>query len=258
MIIARCLMGVCLVASTTTFASPELKGTPDELKHYLHPDQRTVVVQGVASETAYSDLAHVTLIVTTKEKTLTEALTANADLRAGLTDEFIRNGISPDKINNAQFSSSPQYGWFGKKPSQYEVINRLKVTVSDEGQLTLLARAADRSESVILGVIEFEHSAKKEYEERVRTLALENAIGKSASYAQRLELHLVPVAFNFGDVMPRRPRSSGLMEEIIVTARKTSQSIRDVPVAMAGPAMTFDEVSYKATVEVVFEVVASE
>lgn len=242
---------ILLLLSGSLSAAPELKGTPDELKAFLHPEEKTVVIRGTAEETAYSDLAHVTLVVSTKEKTMTSALKKNSELRATLVENFIRSGIPPNRISNTQFSSSPQYGLFGRKPKEYEVVNRLKVTVDDEDQLTLLAQAADQHEETSIGGIEFEHSVKKETEQKLREAALEDAIATGSAYASKLGLILRPISFHYADVRPQRPRSAGIIEEIVVTAQRSKG---DTSSAYMAPPVTFDEVEYKSNVEVVFEV----
>ena len=245
------LTTLLFVSSSSVIAAPEMKGTPDELRAFLHPESKTVMIRGDAEEIAFSDLAHVTIIVTTKEQTMTEALQQNSELRAGFVERFVRSGISPDRINNAQFSSSPQYGWFGRKPKEYEVVNRLKVTVDGEDQLKLLSETADQYEEASVGGIEFEHSEKEAFEEKVKEAALDDAITSSSKYATKLGLELTPVSFRFVDVRPRRPYSSGIIEEVVVTATKARAVAADTYVA---PPVTFDEVEYKSIVEVVFEV----
>ena len=237
-------------------AEPELKGTPNQLKAFLHPEARTVVIRGHAKETAYSDLAHVSLIVSTTEKTLTESLQANSELRTQLVQSFIQSGIPADRINNAQFSSSPQYGFFGRKPKEYEVVNRLKVTVDGEAQMTRLAKAADQFEAVSIGNMEFEHSLEQETKEKIKSAALENAIQTGRTYAKKLGITMTPVSFHFADIRPVRPLARGrAVEEVVVTATKYGAS--SAPAAPPPP-ITFDEVKYQSQVDVVFEVAKQE
>ncbi len=190
-------MGTCLMLtlSGSAFAATEVKGAPDELRRFLHPEARTVTIRGRAEVTAYSDLAKVTLVVATKEKTLTAALEANSQLRNSLAEGFIVGGIAQDRIKNTEFSSSPQYGLFGRKPKQFEVINRLEVTVDSEDQLTQLTQAADRHEAASIGSIEFEHSAKKALQQQVRNAALDDAVAQGTAYADKLALELQAVSF---------------------------------------------------------------
>jgi len=134
---------ILAIGWTAVSAAPELKGAPEELKQFLHAEPKTVTIRGFAEETAYSDLAHANVIVTVTKDQLADAMQGNAELRGRLINEFLAGGIAEERINNTQFSSSPQYGLFGKKPNRDEVVNRLKVTVGSEAQMTLLARAAD-------------------------------------------------------------------------------------------------------------------
>lgn len=250
------LFSSAMLVMVTSYAAPELKGTPDELQKYLQPAVKTISISGVAKETAYSDQAHVTLVVTTKEKTLTEALEKNSRIRKLLSASFVNAGIPQDKINNSQFSSSPQYGWFGKKPSEYEVVNRLKVTIESESQLTLLSKVADQEDEVVVGTIEFEHSKKKAFEKKARDAALDEAIAKSAGYADKLGLKLVPVAFSFYDIEPVRQRPSSLLRGVVMQAN--SKSKLSLESAAAPTPVTFDEVEYHARVNVIFEISAKQ
>ncbi len=74
-----------------------------------------------AAELAYSGLAKITLIVTTKTKTLASAMKQNNDLRDSVTQQLIKSGVSSDDIQSSKYSASPQFGWFGKSPSSFEV-----------------------------------------------------------------------------------------------------------------------------------------
>ncbi len=239
----------CVVAT----AAPELKGTPEELKQFLHPDERTVTIRGFAEETAYSDLAHVNVIVTVTKDKLATALQGNAQLRARLINEFLAGGIAEERINNTQFSSSPQYGIFGKKPNRYEIVNRLKVTVDSEAQMTLLASAADLNDEVAVGNIDFEHSDRKGAMDRVRKAALDDAMASAEAYAAKLGLKLQPVSFSFSVVTPPMRHMASGFEEVVVTAARKGGSFSAVAPQMAAPPITFGEVEYPSFVDVIFE-----
>jgi len=58
----RYLLLVLLAAGLDCYAAPELKGTPDELRRFLHPSDYIVSISGNAQETAFSDKAIVSLV----------------------------------------------------------------------------------------------------------------------------------------------------------------------------------------------------
>ena len=98
--------------------------------------------------TAKSPLAKVSLMVTTEARDLSQPMTANQELRNGLIQDFISAGIPAGDINGSKFSSSPQFGFFGRDPSSQEVTARLEVEVKSEEHLQLLAAAADANDEV--------------------------------------------------------------------------------------------------------------
>jgi uncharacterized protein len=75
-------------------AQPQLSGTPDELRGFLFPRPYTVNINGEGELTAYKDIAKVSLLVTTEERTLNEAMRVNQELRLQLLDQFIAAGIA--------------------------------------------------------------------------------------------------------------------------------------------------------------------
>jgi len=68
---------------------------------------------------------------------------ANQDLRLELIQEFVAAGIPTDEFNNSKFSSSPQFGLFGRNPNSFEVSARMEIQVSSKEHLQLLAAAAN-------------------------------------------------------------------------------------------------------------------
>ena len=63
-----------LTASFALHAQPELKGSPEELRHFLHPSERIVSLHGQAEEKAYSDRAIISLVITTEDKLLSNSI----------------------------------------------------------------------------------------------------------------------------------------------------------------------------------------
>jgi uncharacterized protein YggE len=244
-----------LLVSLSVTAAPELKGTPKELSDFLERPAPTVSIEGRAEDSAYSDIAKITLIVSTESKLLSAALTANSSLRARITKEFLAAGITAENINTSKFSTSPQFGWFGNKPKSYEVVNRMTIEVQDESHLKAVAAAADNNPEIDFAEIEFEHSESKAVRAELLENAIEDVLQQKKFYEQQLGLTLQPVKFTAPNVRSSKNRSAprAVLEEITVTARKSSgrgsaeDNYDDVSV-------TFDEIEYRAVVTVMFEI----
>lgn len=243
--------------TSTVQAQAQLSGTPEELREFLHPRPNTVNISGEGELTAYKDVAKISLLVTTEERTLNLSMSNNQALRNSLIETFIAAGIADTEIKNSKFSSSPQFGLFGRNPNRFEVTARLEVTVTSEEHLQLLARAADENEEVNFENTEFEHSLKDEFEKQVRELAMQDVMEQKAYNEASLGLELRAVNFFYGNIRQRARAvpMAARMETLAADGGITSAST-----SMAAPivAPTFDEVEYQTSVNVVFEIVAEE
>lgn len=246
---------------SVAMAQPQLSGTPDELRGFLFPRPNLVNINGEGELTAYKDIAKISLLVTTEERSLNEAMAVNQELRLRLIEEFIAAGIADSDINNSKFSSSPQFGLFGRNPNSYEVAARLEISVNSEEHLQLLAAAADDNDEVEFELTEFEHSLEDDFEDQVRELALQDVMEQKAYYEVNLGLELKAINFFYGGIrqMSRALPMAVARQEIAADVR-SSGGTATVLSAEAAPivAPTFDEVEYQTTVTVVFEIVNEE
>jgi uncharacterized protein YggE len=245
------MVSTWVLASVGLAAEPELRGTAADLQKFLRPEPRTVTLIGHAKQTVQSDVGHVAIIVRTQAKDMTSAISANGQRRAAIAQALQSQGIDAKAIRAEKFSSSPQFGWFGKNPSSYEIVNRLTVDIVDERQLTT-ATAVGQPPEVTIGTITFEYSKQKDLEESARRAAFDDALGKKSFYEQRLGAVLRPVSFNYSDFSARGNPGSMMLEEVMVTAsRKGGDSY--------APELTipsFDEKEYEVSVNVTFAVEA--
>lgn len=245
-----------ILAAPFAFGEPEVKGSPSELKQFLQPEETIISIQGSAEESAYSDMAEVNLIVTSESEKLAAAMQSNATLREQIRQQLSKQGISDKSINTSQFSASPQYGWFGKKPSSYKVVNRLAIKIAQESQLQAIAKIADGSEDVILGSVTPEHSQKETYKNKVREKALSEIMAKKRYYEATLGIKLSPLKFHEHDAGIQATEGAGQIEEVIVTgirADKSGFSSRSHEYNSQRQA-SFDEVKYHSRVTVDFKV----
>ncbi|AFU98223.1 SIMPL domain-containing protein [Simiduia agarivorans] len=238
-------------------ASPELKGSPDELRQFLHPSENQVMLYAEAEETAYSDIAVIDLVVRTEAKNLADSLQANTRIRETITKTLIAEGIAPDAIKNAKFATSPQFGWFGDTPKSYEVLNRITIKVSDEAHMQRIATLADKHKEVEFGGTRFEHSEKEKFEAKVKKDALAKLMQQKLEYEQALGLDLQPISFRKASVEMAPTAGAMALEEIVVTASRSKRadsylSDSREPAPAATP--SFDEIRYHAGIYVEFRV----
>lgn len=237
------------------FAQQELTGTPDELRQFLHPNPNTVNITGSADISAYKDVAKVSLLVTTEERTLQEAMEINAELRQRMFDSFLGAGISEQEINNSKFSTSPQFGIFGRSPSSFEVSARLEVSVSSEINLQLLARLADENDEVIFEETSFEHSEMDDFEARAREEAMADVMEQKAYYESTLDLKLKAINFFYGAVQQIARSAPIALTQTMGSTGLPQDSVPNPARSAAAVAPSFDEVRYQTSVTVVFEIV---
>jgi uncharacterized protein YggE len=132
-----------LFCAALVFAEPEIKGTPSELSNYLKEIPKHVTLSGKSEVKVQADQAVVEISVKTEDDSLETALKQNQNLRAKIVKSLKNAGIPADKIAASRFSSTPQYGFFGKRPSSYEVANLMKITISDEKGFQEVAKIVD-------------------------------------------------------------------------------------------------------------------
>ena len=257
------LLSLFLAAAATTsllgfshssLAQAQLTGTADELREFLHPRPNTVNISGEGELTAYKDVAKISLLVTSDERSLSQAMESNQALRLELIQEFVAAGIPAADINNSKFSSSPQFGLFGRKPNSFEVSARMEIEVLSEEHLQLLAAAADQHDEVKFESTAFEHSEEDAFEDQVREIALQDVMAQKLYYENSLGLELKPINFFYGGIrqMARAMPRAVMAQEMSMDARSSNGSI-----AVSAPAVapTFDEVEYQTNINVVFEIV---
>ncbi len=237
-------------------AQAQLSGTPEELRQFLFPRPDTVNITGEGELTAYKDIANVSLLVTTEERSLNAAMESNEVLRTELISTFLAAGIAEEDINNSKFSSSPQYGIFGRNPSSYEVSARLEVTVNNESHLQLLASSADENNEVEFERIEFEHSEEDSFETQVRELAMQDVMDQREYYESSLGLQLRPTNFYYGGIRQlARSMPQTLMRAEAASGAMDLSASSSAPTQQAAVAPSFDEVEYQTSLTVVFEIV---
>lgn len=250
------LKGIALasVLMSVAAAEVEVKGTPAELSKYLRGERQFVTLTGHAKETVEADTGKMTVTVRTQAKELVAALAANAERRAQIARALQRDGIDAKNIRSARFSSSPQFGWLGKTPNSFEVVNQMEVTVNNEQQLTAVARLSDPSGDVNVGSASFSYSDREALVETLRRAAFDAAVAKKEFYERRLGVSLRPVRFYFDGAAPAPSVASGSIEEVIVTGERRNEDSRERTRANSFPSTpVFEGQAVEAWAVVTFE-----
>ncbi len=240
-----------LVLAGHAAGATELTGTPEELKAFLQSQVRTIVLRDEAEEIGSNDIAKITLVIRTSERDLSRSLDANNRKREAVARQLRELGLEQDDIKSSRYSASPQYGWFGSKPSSYEVVNTLVASVNGPELFQGVAAIADNDDDVSFGGVEFEHSEKEQFEKRVRDKAVEKILEQASYFEGKLGLKLTAVNFSYGEVFHGSQPRRQMIEEIVMTGSRTDTSAK----AMQVP--DFDEVTYRTSVAVTFEVAST-
>lgn len=255
----RLTLLLCLASiSGVGVSAPELKGTPQDLRGFLHPTENVVTLYGEAEEKAYSDKAIASLVITTENKLLSKAIARNSALREEVTGLLMKAGVAKAMINSSKFSSSPEYGWFGDKPSKHKVVNRMAVGVMQESHLKEVAVIADKYEAIELSDMTFEHTQKEAYSEKVKASALAKIIKQKAFYETALGLTLTPIGIRDVNIRQQATRGAMALESVMAAEadQEGSFSSRSAKSKYESRARSssFDEVKYEANLSVDFKI----
>ena len=251
------ILALALLAPIVS-AAPELKGKPQELKSFLYPDDTIISISASADESAYSDIATVNLIVTTEKKLLSQSIQANTQLRKKIRKSLNTKGIQDKEINNSKFSSSPQYGWFGKEPSSHKVVNRMAVKIAKESHFQDIAEIADQFQQVKLSGVIFSHSKEDEYYDKVKDLAMQKLLKKKAYYEKSLSMQLKAVRFHESEINSQATEGANMVEEVVVYGIRADSETGSFKSRRRQPERqsSFDEIQYSAGITVDFKVVS--
>lgn len=256
----RSLVLMTLFFTQIAVAAPELKGSPQELRGFLYPRDHIVSISAQAEEKAYSDQAIISLVIKTEAKKLAQSISNNSKLRQQFTQDLIQAGLESEAIKSSKFSSSPQYGWFGNKPSSYEVINRMAITIKQSEHLETIASIVDQYDQVELSDTTFEHSQKDALQDAVKEKALKKILKRKQFYEQSLGLKLTPVDIRESNFRHQATEGAMALDEAVSASSarlKRSVQAMPAPVPQMGRSpgkQSFDEIKYEAHLTVEFKI----
>lgn len=186
------LLGIHLLAE------PEIKGTAPELAQFINGLPKTVSVTGEAEVRVPANRAVLSLKVVTENRSLQEALRANAELRGKLAEYLKKQGITADRIQASKFSSTPKFGMFGEKAKSYRVENEMRISIQDEKEFQGATGAVDAWAEVQYDGVEFEYADKEAQKQNAIARACDNAGEQKKIYEDKFGLKLTPVIFEGG------------------------------------------------------------
>ncbi len=230
------------------FAEPEIKGLPNDLIKYLKAPPDTVVISAEATFEVQADRAVAMISVITEDGLLKKSLEQNQNLRKEIIEKFKKSGISSDRISGTKFSSTPQYGVFGKKPSSYKVENVLKIVVGNEEAFQQVASVIDSHEEVFFRELKFEHRDKENHKLKALEKAFDNLFKKKDMYEKRLGIILIPKKFTDEKV----PEHDALQGVRVRKSEYLKSSLTSRATSSATP--IFGELIYNASLRVEFSV----
>lgn len=237
------LFTLLLILTPALFAEPELTGSPAELTGYLQDIPQTVRITGTAEKKLPADRAIIHLKVTTESRSMSDALSANRTLRADITKTLLLAGLATNHIEAAQFSSTPESGFFSDKIRKYTVKNTMKATVINEDEFRAVASLIDLHEEVSYEKTDFDLSTKKEAERLLLAEACRDAIAKKNLYETELQVSLSPHRFYEGNVSTSRPAPTVLRRQKVMYDSIAEESF--IP-----PPIQFEEMELNASINV--------
>lgn len=251
-----CILGQFIFAGS--LYATEIKGNPEELRKFLHPQKSTVSLSAQVERRVYADQAIVSVVVKNENKTLAKAMQENAKLRESLTTSLIAANVSAADIKNSQFSSSPQYGWFGDKPKSFEVINRVVVTINNEQSLQALASVTDKFDEMSIAKTEFKHTTKDDVHLELKKEAMNKILKDKAYYENTLNVDLNTLSFHDSGLNIGTTDGEIAVERIMVTGTREKQSKTSSGVYEdnynSPTQQSFEEIKYTTSIRVEFGV----
>ena len=178
-------------------------------------------------------------------------MSENQSLRDTLIDGFTVAGIQGAAINNARFSSAPQFGLLGRNPNAYEVSARLEVKARSEEHLQFLA-AADEHEEVVLTAPILNTATQKGLSVRSASWQSKTLWHKKRTTKRVSGLNCGPKFLLRQSAAPAPGMPLRAME-----FAADSAGMEETAAANAAITPSFDEVDYRMSVTVIFEIVES-
>jgi len=181
---------------TYVSASPEVKGTPEEVEQYLAGIPKIVTISRSSEKVVTSEKARIKLLIKTDSKNLSDALKKNRSIRAKAKEKIINFGIKQSNISESKFSSTPEFGLFSDQPKSYLVSNIITIIIESEEQFISVASIADTNDQIkFVSAKPIILSDNLIYNELTQN-ALSEVKQEASMYESMLGVKLTPVFFD--------------------------------------------------------------
>lgn len=243
-------------------AGPELSGTPDELATHLRSLPGQVTLSAETEVKVEADRAEVVLKVSGSDRSFKAALAQNQQMRAEIVTTLEKAGLPADRIRISRFSTTPTQGYFTSKVKAYEIESRVTVEATSEKEIQAIAAVVDKKDSVTLLSLTFSNTQKDKNTAQVLQQALAKVTNLKQTYEKELGVTLLPRSIG------TQPVSSGM--ELARRRAYTGKEVSGISSALTSPESPmilhalqqrepdisqFDQVVYRATVTVAYDVV---
>jgi uncharacterized protein YggE len=186
------------------------------------PEPRLLSVTGEGISYGRPDLALITLGVVSEARTAGEALTANSQSMAGITNELKGHGIEARDLQTANFSVEPIHSQppqtqqsaepFRPEIVGYRVRNDLLLRIRDLTQVgAILDQVVTLGANSVSGPT-FTVADPTPLEDQARQLAVRDALRKAGLYAGAASIQLGPIhRIEEGFIQPPQPLQGAMM-----------------------------------------------
>jgi len=165
-------------------------------QHYYigkNPDiQRTISIMGEGKVTAITDIALVSLGLTTEKKSVSDAQSENSKTINSLIEKLKVLGIAKEDITTTNYSIYPAYDWTNGKQilRGYTVSQDVQVKIRQTDKVDDVLKIAGDLNLNQIGGLTFTIDNPETYKQQARIKALENAKEKADALAEVMGVKL--------------------------------------------------------------------
>lgn len=178
--------------------------------------KNTITVSDKGEVYARPDLAITTFSVITEKKTVSEAMSENAEKMNAIIDSMKEQGVEDKDLKTTSFNIYPRYEYrrveteiYPYPPGKrvlvgYEVRQSLQVKIRDMEKISVIIQGATDAGANQVGDLQFTIDNEDELKKQARGQAIEKAKNKAEELASQLGVNLVRITnFNESGIVPR-------------------------------------------------------
>jgi uncharacterized protein YggE len=199
-----------------------------------------LTITGESSLDVHAEQAQVLLSVISEHERFKEALHINQTMREEAIEKLTHAGITPERIQESALSSTPQYGFIGKKPKSYTVENLIRVVIVSEHEFQAVAQIVDDVEQVFYRELTFTHP-KAELKRQVIALAHEDLAQKKRLYEDLFGVTLMLKSFTTGSVSEHSPFTGLKLRDTVDYSREIAS--QESPIVTFGELLITGQIS---------------